>query len=307
MLEISYSISFCYIIVLYYILVYSYRMPPILSRLSRSEANKNYYSCRICSQNHGLRKCKVFRKKDAKQRMQLVVTHRYCPNCLAHQHSSSSCFSTKGCRFCGGNHHSLLHIDNPKLRSKKTRTVKVEKSPAGEPPNTSSTNQRSLTIASIATPNATLLFPTAIILVVIGKKKHHIRAVIDPCTAISKISKQFVEELRLNTTVLGSESICAVSIASRHSSHTVLDTTMRVNNHISMDTPNRSIDAAIAAKFANLTLADPKFYISGPFSIVLGSDIYGRIILPGLLASDGSLPVATNTIFGWVLSGSCTT
>ncbi|XP_059219084.1 uncharacterized protein LOC131995115 isoform X2 [Stomoxys calcitrans] len=281
-------------------------MPSIKSRLNPNPSDQDDFSCRLCSGNHGLRKCKAFRKKDVKERMQLVITHSYCPNCLAHKHSSNACFSTKGCYHCGGNHHSLLHIDQPKTNAKKTKTVKRENMTHRlTNQNIMSVPQQSVTMASIVAPQSTLLFPTAIILVINDNKNHHVRAVLDPCTAISKISRKFVKEVGLRTTTLGDESICAVSIASRQSPQTAFNTTMRVNNHISMDTPTRSLNASMATNFKNITLADPQFYKSGPFSIVLGADLYARLILPGLLPSDGNLPVAMNTVFGWVLSGSC--
>lgn len=84
-----------------------------------------------------------------------------------------------------------------------------------------------------------------------------------------------------------------------------METMMKVNNHISTETPKKSIPASTAAKFPNMTLADPNFYKCGPFAIVFGADIYSKIIQLGLLPSNAGLPVAMNTIFGWVLSGSC--
>lgn len=54
---------------------------------------------------------------------------------------------------------------------------------------------------------------------------------------------------------------------------------------------------------AGLQLADPDFFCSGHIHIILGSDNYGSVILPGLIRGELSTPIAQQTIFGWVLSG----
>lgn len=290
-------------------------MSSIQNRLSERHSKKQYL-CHVCKGKHGLRDCKTFLSKDVQERLKLVISHRYCPNCLAHQHSAGSCFSKNGCKRCGSNHNTLLHITKPQ-RIHQRKYTSHSKGPQKPKPSTSSqplankirreTTKRTVTIASIASPHLTTLFPTAMVLLLKGTKQYHVRAVVDPCTSVSKISKMLVDERDLPTTKLGEETICAVTLCSRHAPNPTLQTTMKVNNHISMITPNKSIDSSISVKFSNLILADPKFYQSKTFDIVLGADVYGKIIQPGLLPSTGDLPVAISTIFGWVLCGTCNT
>ncbi|XP_075162899.1 uncharacterized protein LOC142235534 [Haematobia irritans] len=166
---------------------------------------------------------------------------------------------------------------------------------------------KTVSIATITSPNSISLFPTAITMVKIGQKRHHARAILDACSSTSKISKHLVAELKLPTTLLGEDTICSVTLCSRQPPYPSLEIAMQVNNRISMNTPQKSVDGSIVAKLPNIILADPQFYKSGPVAIVLGSDVYARVIQPGLLPSNGGLPVAMNTIFGWVLSVSCPT
>lgn len=49
-------------------------------------------------------------------------------------------------------------------------------------------------------------------------------------------------------------------------------------------------------------MADPDFNLPGPIHLILGADVYGEIISPGLIKDDPALPIAQNKIFGWVLS-----
>jgi hypothetical protein len=36
---------------------------------------------------------------------------------------------------------------------------------------------------------------------------------------------------------------------------------------------------------------------------IIGADVYGSVILPGLMKGPTSTPIAQSTIFGWVISG----
>lgn len=289
-------------------------MPSIKQRLNKSKISRSDYSCRICRKNHGLRNCQKFLKMDTNKRLRAVIAHSYCANCLAHHHSSGTCFSKLGCKHCGGSHHTLLHI-MPKEDDKPQPKVynQVKRYPlADKPKKTSKRPQilskevpRTISLSSITSPHTTILFPTAIVLVQIGTQQHHARAIIDTCTANSKISKKLVQDLNISTTTLGDDVICPVTIRSRQPPYITLETTMKVNSRLLMITPNQSIDSSISRNFTNLTLVDPEFYKSGTFSIVLGADLYAKIILAGMVPSSPGLPVAMNTIFGWVLSGSC--
>lgn len=58
---------------------------------------------------------------------------------------------------------------------------------------------------------------------------------------------------------------------------------------------------------SGLSLADPEFDRSGLVNIIIGSDHYGTVIMPGLIQGPPSTPVAQQTIFGWILSGAVNT
>lgn len=289
-------------------------MPSIKHRPAPSRKprrDRNDFSCRICKGRHALRDCQKFLNADVNGKMRLILLHGYCPNCLAHEHSTGTCFSTRGCRHCGGSHHSLLHIKEETLsdRTKSKIGQRKHKNKAYQRPIIcgKESNSSTINITSITALHCSSLFPTAVIVIKQGRNQHHARAVIDSCSSVSKISKNLVYELNLPTTKLGDETICSITIQSRHSTNTIIETTMKVNNKLSMHTPTKSINSSIAAKFSHISLADPEFYKSRPFAIVLGADLYTKIITAGQIPSHDGLPVAINTVFGWVLAGSCST
>ncbi|KAH8285953.1 hypothetical protein KR054_000943, partial [Drosophila jambulina] len=62
---------------------------------------------------------------------------------------------------------------------------------------------------------------------------------------------------------------------------------------------------AAAFRFRDITLADERFYLPASISVVLGADMYPRMMKPGFRKIDDGLPVAQSTVFGWVVSGAC--
>ncbi|XP_011502127.1 PREDICTED: uncharacterized protein LOC105365607 [Ceratosolen solmsi marchali] len=53
----------------------------------------------------------------------------------------------------------------------------------------------------------------------------------------------------------------------------------------------------------HLTLADPEYFIPRSIDIVLGADVYGKIIRPDIIKGAPSMPIAQLTIFGWLIIG----
>nr|XP_046491129.1 uncharacterized protein LOC124223330 [Neodiprion pinetum] len=56
-------------------------------------------------------------------------------------------------------------------------------------------------------------------------------------------------------------------------------------------------------QFEGLTLADPDFSVSQKVDLILGADVYGQLLRPGLKRFPTSQLVAQGTTFGWVISG----
>ncbi|XP_041675603.1 uncharacterized protein LOC121530511 [Drosophila eugracilis] len=89
---------------------------------SRRTRGIQSYRCRVCRGIHPLRKCKRFQKLSAEKRLRAVLINKYCSNCLAHEHSGGTCRSTEGCKTCGGDHHTLLHMHEAVPSTSRPRT-----------------------------------------------------------------------------------------------------------------------------------------------------------------------------------------
>lgn len=56
--------------------------------------------CIVCSAQNLLIDCAVFKGRTPAERLQLVRVNRMCTNCYSRTHTSSTCSSTKKCKFC---------------------------------------------------------------------------------------------------------------------------------------------------------------------------------------------------------------
>lgn len=57
------------------------------------------------------------------------------------------------------------------------------------------------------------------------------------------------------------------------------------------------------AYLSKLTLADRDPLSSTPFDVIIGADLYGSLLLDGIIRGSSHEPIAQNTVLGWILSG----
>ncbi|XP_075150561.1 uncharacterized protein LOC142224663 [Haematobia irritans] len=247
------------------------------------------YMCRLCRKPHALRKCHRFLDMNCSQREYVVKSYGYCVNCLALNHSEGTCFTKTGCRLCHEKHHTLLHF-HPRLQhqtsperdskhssSKPNTTAKMKKSvtPTESPRSEVRPEQTSLT-AQLKQNTITLL-PTILVNVAFKEGHKTLRCLLDSGTRSSCISSRIVDELGITTLTLHDEKICPLALSSIHNPNVSIQTILKVNNRISITTPNPSISSPIREKFHNLLLADSTFYRSSKIDVIFGVDTYAKV------------------------------
>lgn len=271
------------------------------------------YVCRICRHPHALRKCSRFLDMNITQRESIVKTYGYCVNCLAHNHSEGSCFTKTGCKICHQKHHTLLHShprcqtssSPPRQSGDRSKTVETaKKEELSTPPMRSYSNLDHTSLSALLKQNAITLLPTILVKICCQSEDNVVRCLLDSGSRSSCITSRIVEKLHLATLALEDETICPLTMISIHDHNVQLQTILKVKNRISMLTPSESIPASFRKNFRNILLADTEFFKSRSVDIILGIDIYARVIREGILNKYG-LPTAQNTIFGWSLYGLC--
>lgn len=274
-----------------------------------SNLPNKYHSflCRICKRPHPLRTCRKFLAMNVNERIHAVRIHRYCSNCLAHDHSQGTCFTQHGCKTCKKFHHTLLHI-SPRLINESSESRSRSSSPPTTSRNVGSRKlspappSKSPSLTALLRQNMLILLPT--VLVKIDMKNHHARCILDSASPISRISKALVRKLDLTTLTLQGETICPLTLKSRFNSSSKIDGTFRVDNRLTIQTPTQSLPESFKGNFKDMFLADSKFYESAGIDVVIGVDLYPRVICEGVITKTG-LPTAQSTIFGWTIYGPC--
>jgi len=105
---------------------------------------------------------------------------------------------------------------------------------------------------------------------------------------------------------VGNESICTPTIRSKVDEAIKLVVVLKIEPNVRIRTPIRELSESVVQKFKELPLADDRFHRPPTISLILGADVYPKVIQPGFHMVDEGPPVAQKTVFGWILSGACT-
>ncbi|XP_058808617.1 uncharacterized protein LOC131674114 [Phymastichus coffea] len=147
-----------------------------------------------------------------------------------------------------------------------------------------------------------------------GEKGELARALLDPCSEATLISLDLVRRLgcqlrRTNTSITGVTGPAMDS--ARHqatvyivepSGGPLIKTGAFVLRSLGIITPSAMPGSKLSLLKRKLLLADPTFHRPGRIDVVIGADVYHRIIRTGTRRF-GQL-VAQNTSFGWTVMGS---
>ncbi|XP_075150788.1 uncharacterized protein LOC142224895 [Haematobia irritans] len=297
------------------------------SHSSRDSVDK---TCVLCPrQSHHLRVCPKFMNLSVNDRLTAVKRHRCCFNCLSRRHDVNNCATTRSCEKCQGRHHTLLHRDSSHSTNVTTTSSTVsaarptDSSGLIDPqPSTSSgivsgTSARQVFHVS---HNRSVLLGTAMVNIVHQGMTYPARALIDPASEASFITENMQKLLGISTASamssisgvnqsvsITSRGICPLSIGSPKDESFVVEATALVLPKISGNLPSFQVSRNYMSRLPNLRLADPNLFDSRPVDLLLGADVYPKIILQGIrFGILGSL-IAQQTVLGWLITGSIPT
>lgn len=279
-------------------------------------------TCPKCSESHTIHQCARFKEMTVSDRRELTQRAKLCFNCLKSTHGVKSCTSTAVCKNCKQKHHTLLCTGGDSSASSRgqpsTQGAAEKKPPAQE-----EAPQQADSVASYATglktsrsANFLSLLPTAVVRV-LGKDNvfHEVRAMVDSACMNSLINKQAFERLgleRRNASILvsgitnGKPSKTAgavtLQIASRFDDRVVIVVDALILNNLVPDQPSQQFNVDADA-LAESPLADPSFNKRGKIDLLLGIEVFFSILEPGKLFDKRGIPIAQNSIFGYLVGG----
>lgn len=281
-------------------------------------------SCPMCSKSHYLGKCYKFKKLTVKERENIVRQNSLCFNCFARSHIVKKCTSSARCFECKKKHNTLLHVSaENKTNNSNTNNSSVPVDAKGNFSNVSSSSCLSPDTpefelnSNFAVKNCRVLLATAKInLCGQDGRIWPVRALIDPGSQGSFITENLVQKAglkKLHTRVVitgvgitetgRSQSTVNAMIKSNFFPQIVLETSAVVLKKLTNLLPSCPITVENCTNLSKLQLADPNYSTPGSIDMLLGADVYPKIILEGIQKLGIGCPVAQNTVFGWVLSG----
>nr|XP_034832179.1 uncharacterized protein LOC117988989 [Maniola hyperantus] len=262
--------------------------------------------CALCNQSHHLYNCKEFSKKSIKDRYEFVRNANLCFNCFIPNHMVARCGKPTSCRICFKKHHSLLH---PEKEDSSTQEADTEEH------TTQSTSISTISTHFINQPGQVLL-ATALV-DIIGRNKHTnvYRALIDQGSQASFVTESLVQACglkreRISGVVSGlsegkqlrTKYMVQLEIQSRYKPHLVFPINAYVLKTLTSYLPSQETTVCDWPDLENITLADPGYNTPNRIDLLLGAEVYSKIIDNGLKKSPNGV-IAQYTHLGWILSG----
>ena len=254
------------------------------------------WECQLCApEKHPLHACSKWLGYSVPQRLARVASQSLCSNCLAVGHTTATCRSTYRCRTCQQKHHSTIHQNSGATATQVNHASKgVSKLPD----------------ALMMTAVVKLTGPSG--------KTLQARALIDSGAGISLISNRVTQQMCLpvtkadlqftgvqGTPCKSAKHVTQVCISSTQSQESPLSIKAAVVNTVTNDLPSRDFsEVARLPHLIGLQLADPEFHLPARIDLLLGADVYYKLIQPRPIRAGGSSdPAAIATIFGWAITG----
>ncbi|XP_065365492.1 uncharacterized protein LOC135958516 [Calliphora vicina] len=312
----------------------------VQSFATKTNPSSTVCRCFLCQGSHPLRLCPNFLSQTVDDRMSTVKRLRCCSNCLATSHDFKNCRSTHVCSLCRQKHHSLLHRDQrPQGQNSQLATqfpiasgtnvplqppYNVNPIPAStqnQPPlnftpSTSAAAQNVHTYAAHLSPNphSTVLLGSAICIVHVNDLRCAARALVDPGSQGTFISRRLQRKLSIptfsvpSTNVTGmmdclagnSSTMCVLSVGSPIDPSFKLKICAYVVEKITGRLPSCTLSDIVNSRFPDITMPD---VMCTRMDILFGGNVYPKILTSDVRKHPNGNLIAQRTVFGWIVTG----
>ena len=291
-----------------------------------SNSSSSKIKCVVCQQGHYLNQCKIFESKNVSERFEIVKKNKLCIKCFNPYHSVSDCKRPE-CKFCNGNHHSMLHRENSTINRTQTQKLENQQSTttttSNSDVNSHTSNSTSDTInnsnvtkssfTGVSFAKKCVFLPTAVVKVKTGKSTLYARVMLDGCSENTLISRNYCNNAKLpilkndNPTVLSGinegssilNSLTKFVLQSRYSSFTIA-VEAEIIKKIPYNIPKSSV-SKIVENLPNLKFAESDDVPYTEVDILLGAEYVEFIIEEQRHFIEGIC--LKNTKFGYVITG----
>ncbi|KAF2889940.1 hypothetical protein ILUMI_16233, partial [Ignelater luminosus] len=282
------------------------------SLFAKNNNSNTSVSCYFCKANHFIYKCGSFQKNSPRERLNIAQKHNWCIHCLSPMHGTRGCKSRNSC-LCNSKHHTLLHnLQNPNNDAESVKGIPNQEglclSEHQVPDPAAPTNK----FCSLICNSSSVLLSTAIADVLdvrgsyqkdCGSQTNYISQKCSnrlglPCFYSILLIQSLGNMLDKAT---DGEVSCIVKPFGKSSPNITIDAIILLQ--ICPEMPSTPIDWTNWEHVQHLRLADPQYFKTSGIVILLGADIFPRVLRNGRVSGGIGEPVAINTIFSWVIMG----
>ncbi|XP_024869178.1 uncharacterized protein LOC112457272, partial [Temnothorax curvispinosus] len=230
-------------------------------------------------------------------------------------HRVAQCRVTKRCQKCGRKHHTSIHSnESSKLKGKENNNNHTKQESSS---NTSSKQDaKVLHSHHDESIGSSILLATARVLVISATgQSRKLRALVDQGSEAAIITERVVQQLNLPR-VHSSVSLTGIGAKNNQTKgttsfllkpHFLSEFEVKIQAYIlpklTSSMPSLSHNKDKWDHLKNLKLADPDFHKKGKIDLIIGADIYSRIIKDGIIRGEPDTPIAQATRLGWIVSG----
>lgn len=271
---------------------------------------KPAFTCYVCKGSHKMTDCSRFKGMSVKDRKRQIEKFKLCSNCFSAYHSVP-CTKPNVCRVCNEKHHVMLHdsVSSP-----------AAPLPAPAAPVAGFTPPVSVSTSVQFDNDSEILLSTAIVRLLDKNGTFvYCRALIDSgsqasfCTEACRRRLSVLTnktDIPINGIGMKADSITETfncDVFSVYSAgHEPINVDFLVMKKVTCDLPRHKVKVDWP-ELENVNLADKYFMNPGHIDLLLGADVYYKLVdidCPENLkkSPDGNLR-AFNTAFGWVVTG----
>ncbi|KAJ8914829.1 hypothetical protein NQ315_014841 [Exocentrus adspersus] len=286
----------------------------------KRESTKSLYSgnisCPVCQKEHRIYNCTEFLSLTVIDRFKKVRELKLCVNCLRKNHMTKDC-RVGGCRKCNGRHNSLVHDDRSKDDNTRTgpgETAVASSSATSSASTESAVTQQTASLAAHSLTKTVLLSTVAVFIIDKNGDKHLIRALLDSGSQSNFVSETLSQNLNLQR-IENNLSVCGLNNATSNIDKKCdltimsccndfkINITCLVIREITGVLPEVEINTADFKIPPNIKLADPTFDTPRKIDLLIGSEVFWRLICVGQICSGPNDPIFQKTRFGWIVAG----
>ncbi|XP_025267450.1 uncharacterized protein LOC112638978 [Camponotus floridanus] len=280
---------------------------PSVSNLATSNV-----SCPQCKEGHYLYYCETFLKLPIEKRISVVRKAHLCINCLrTNSHLAKDC-NSGACRKCSKKHNTLLHLPNAVNDNK----VSIDDVASNKSTSQSKASTQPIVTQCVAAHHSLgIILSTAIVHVFDYKNdRHSCRVLLDSGSQMNFITQEFADKLRIKEQCVEIAITGVVKGTIQAKKMINVHIQSRFNNfnekveciilpQITQQLPQALVFKQDIAIPKHIKLADPNFNIPSNIDMLIGAELFWKLICAGQIKSSRTQPILQKTLLGWIISG----